>query len=77
MADKNIDYFQVIKDRLNTYVDAMNKDTKAKKPAGVMGPEFAGVCGNRDDVFTVMTGSRLFIVTAGSIKSYLEEMKLR
>ena len=59
------------------YVNAMNKNPEAKEPAVVMGPEFAGVCGNRDDVFTVMTGSRLFIVTAGSIKSYLEEIKLR
>ncbi len=59
------------------YVDAMNKNTKAKEPAVVIGPAFAGVCENRDDVFTVMTGSRLFIATAGSIKSYLEEVKLR
>ena len=77
MAGKNINYFQVIKDRLNMYVNAMNANSKAKEPAVVIGPEFAGVCGNRDDTFTVMTGSRLFIATAGSIKSYLEEVKLR
>lgn len=77
MTGADIDYFQVIKDRLNMYVDAMNKNTEAKEPAVVIGPEFAQVCGNRDDVFTVMTGSRLFIATAGSVKSYLEEVKLR
>lgn len=77
MAGKNIDYFQVIKDRLNMYVDAMNVNPDAKEPAVIIGPEFAGACGNRNDVFTVMTGSRLFIATAGSIKSYLEEVKLR
>ena len=77
MAGKNIDYFQIIKDRLNMYVDAMNKNPDAREPAVVIGPEFAATCGNREDVFTVMTGSRLFIATAGSVKSYLEEVKLR
>jgi hypothetical protein len=77
MTGADVDYFQVVKDRLNMYVDAMNINTEAKEPAVVIGPEFAGACGNRDDVFTVMTGSRLFIATAGSVKSYLEEVKLR
>ncbi len=77
MTGKTIDYFQVLKDRLNMYVDAMNENTDAKEPAVIIGPEFARVCGNREDVFTIMTGSRLFIATAGSVKSYLEEMKLR
>ncbi len=77
MAGQKFDYFQIVKDRLNMYVDAMNENQDAREPAVVIGPEFAGVCGNRDDAFTVMTGSRLFIATAGSVKSYLEEMKLR
>ncbi len=77
MTGADVDYFQVVKDRMNMYVDAMNANPDAKEPAVIIGPEFAGACGNRDDVFTVMTGSRLFIATAGSVKSYLEEMKLR
>ena len=77
MAGKTIDYFQVLKDRLNMYVDALNKNTDAREPAVVIGPEFAGACGNREDVFTVMTGSRLFIATAGGVKEYLEQVKLR
>ena len=64
MAGKNIDYFQIIKDRLNIYVNAMNKNPDAPEPAVVIGPEFARACGNKDDIFTVMTGSRLFIATA-------------
>ena len=77
MTGTDIDYFQLIKDRLNLYVDAMNENTDAPEPAVVIGPEFAGACGNREDVFTVMTGARMFIATAGSVKSYLEEVKLR
>ena len=77
MTGADVDYFQVVKDRLNMYVDAMNENPDAKEPAVIIGPEFARVCGNREDVFTIMTGSRLFIATAGSVKSYLEEVKLR
>ena len=77
MTGQDIDYFQVLKDRLNTYVTAMNETPEAKEPAVVMGPEFARACGHADDVFTVMTGARLFIATIGSVKAYLEEVKLR
>jgi hypothetical protein len=77
MTGKDIDYFQVIKDRLDMYVNAMNHQPDAPEPAVVIGPEFAGACGNREDAFTVMTGARIFIATAGSVKSYLEEIKLR
>lgn len=77
MTGHDIDYFQAIKDRLNMYLDAINNKPDAPEPAAVIGPEFAGACGNREDVFTIMSGSRMFIATAGSVKSYLEEVKLR
>ncbi len=77
MTGADIDYFQLIKDRLDRYVAALNDQPEAPEPAVVIGPEFAGACGNREDVFTVMTGSRMFIATAGSVKTYLEEVKLR
>jgi hypothetical protein len=77
MTGQDIDYFQILKDRLNAYVAAMNEKTEAKEPAVVMGPEFARTCGNKDDVFAVMIGARLFINTTGRVKAYLEEIKLR
>ena len=77
MTGQGIDYFQVLKDRLNMYVDAINHKPDAPEPAVIIGPEFARACGNVNDVFTVMTGSRLFIATAGSVKEYLEKVKLR
>jgi len=77
MTGQDIDYFQVLKDRMNLYVDAMNKNPDAPEPAVIIGPEFARTCGNANDVFTVMSGSRLFIATAGGVKEYLEKVKLR
>ncbi|CAN2044036.1 conserved hypothetical protein [Candidatus Magnetomoraceae bacterium gMMP-1] len=77
MIGQEIDYFQILKDRLNMYVDAMNKKSDAGDPAVIIGPKFANTCGNADDVFTVMTGSRMFISTISSVKQYLEDIKLR
>jgi len=76
-SGKKVDYFEEVKKRLNQYVNAMNENPDAREPAVVIGPEFAGACGNRDDVFTVMTGARMFISAAAGVKKYLEEVKLR
>ena len=77
MIGNNIDYFQILKERLDMYVAVMTQKPDAPEPAVVIGPEFARTCGNMDDVFTVMTGSRMFIATIGSVKEYLDTIKLR
>jgi len=76
MIGQEIDYFQILKDRLEMYVEAMQKKSDAPEPAVVIGPEFARACGNVEDVFSVMTGSRMFIATIGSVKEYLEKIEL-
>jgi hypothetical protein len=77
MTGQDINYFQVLKDRLGMYVEALTEKPEATEPAAVIGPEFARVCGNGDDVFAVMTGSRMFIITVASVKEYLESVKLQ
>jgi len=77
MIGQDIDYFQVLRDRLDMYVSALAEKSDAPEPAVVIGPEFARTCGNVDDTFTLMTGSRLFIATTGGVKEYLETIKLR
>ena len=67
MIGNNIDYFQILKERLDMYVAAMTQKPDAPEPAVVIGPEFARTCGNMDDIFTVMTGSKMFIATIGSV----------
>ena len=68
---------QILKERLDTYVAALSKNPDAPEPALVIGPEFARICGNVDDVFTFMTGSKMFISTINKVKAYLEAIKLR
>ena len=77
MTGQNIDYFQILKERLNMYVSALEKHPDAAEPALVIGPEFARTCGNVDDIFTFMTGSKMFISTINRVKEYLETIKLR
>ena len=77
MTGHDIDYFQTLKDRLDMYVAALSRNADAPEPVVVIGPEFARACGNVDDVFTVMTGSRMFTLTTGSVKEYLETIRLR
>ncbi|MBW2466226.1 MAG: hypothetical protein JRF02_02910 [Deltaproteobacteria bacterium] len=77
MTGKDINYFQILNDRLDMYVDSLNKKPDAKEPAAVIGPEFARFCGSGDDVFAVMTGSRMFIMTMARVKEFLKKIGLK
>ena len=77
MIGQQIDYFQILKERLDMYVAALSKNPEAPEPAQVIGPEFARICGNADDIFTFMTGSKMFISTINKVKAYLEAIRLR
>ena len=76
MIGQHIDYFQEIRNRLDMYVHALGEKPGAAEPAAVIGPEFARACGNVADVYTVLTGSRMFIGTIGRVKAYLEALEL-
>jgi hypothetical protein len=77
MTGQTIDYFDILKQRLGRYVKALEQRPDAQDPAAVIGPEFAEACGNADDIFTFLTGSKMFTSTVGRVKEYLEEIKLR
>jgi hypothetical protein len=77
MTGHEIDYFQILKDRLDMYLGALNENPYVSQPVSVIGPEFARTCGNVDDAFTVLTGAKMFSATIGSVKEYLEATKLR
>ena len=77
MIGQHIDYFQILQERLDMYVDAMARNPEAPEPSTVICPEFARTCGNADDIFTFMTGSKMFLSTTGQVKEYLETIKLR
>ena len=77
MIGQDVDYFQILKERLDMYVEAMAQNQEAPEPSTVIGPEFARTCGNKDDIFTFMTGSKMFLSTTVQVKEYLETMTLK
>ena len=76
MTGHDIDYFQILKERLDRYVAALTAKPGLTEPAAVIGPEFAALCGNDNDVFTVMTGARMFVLTLTRVKNYLDSLGL-
>ena len=77
MTGQKIDYFDILKNRLEMYVKALEQHPEVQDPATVIGPEFARTCGNAEDVFTFMTGSKMFTSVIGRVKEYFETIKLR
>jgi hypothetical protein len=73
MTGQQIDYFQMLKDRLDMYVTALMENPDAPEPAVVIGPVFAEKCGNSADIFTTMAGSKMFLSTLTNVRRYLEK----
>ncbi|MBW2654590.1 MAG: hypothetical protein JRC91_06530 [Deltaproteobacteria bacterium] len=69
---QSIDYFDILKQRLSTYLEIMQHNPdKAQNPADLMGPAFASTCKCEDDAMAILTGTKLFTLTMGAVKEYL------
>ncbi len=77
MTGQDIDYFQTLKERLDGYLDALQRHPEAKEPSEVIGAEFARACGNADDLFAVFTGGRMFSTTTMRVREYLDAANLQ
>ncbi len=76
-TEKHIDYFDILKNRLDTYVGIMQKNTdKIQNPANIIGPAFALACNNGNDAFVTLIGTKMFTLTLGSVKEYLNTMEI-
>ena len=76
LAGCDIDYFQILRERLDTYVKAMSEKPEGTEPVAAIGPEFAKTCGNADDIFVQMTGSKMFASVIANVRRYLVETKM-
>ena len=69
-----IDYFGILKKRLDDYVESISASPEAKNandPSLAIGPRFAEICGNPEDLFTRMTGMRMFMTNVARVGEYL------
>jgi hypothetical protein len=67
-----IDYFEILKRRLNLYVGAMDAAGKIPEPAMAIGPTFAGACGDPEDACAILAGSKMFSLTINAVREYLD-----
>lgn len=73
----SIDYFDILKQRLDTYVEAMKSTSDpSADPAALMGPEFARLSNSPDDAMAILTGTKMFTLTLGAVKEYLNAVDI-
>jgi hypothetical protein len=75
-VDSDIDYFQTLKNRLDRYVGAMERDPAGKDPVAMIGPEFARVCSHDDNVYVIMASNRVFSESLAAVKEYIDSVDI-
>ncbi len=74
--DREIDYFQIVKDRVDLYVKALNVFSDVKDPGPVIGHTFAKLCGDEEDMYAMVSGKRVFHLCLAGVKDYLEAIRI-
>lgn len=76
MIGHDIDYFDLIKQRFDSYVKSLDTAPNDEDPASAIGPAFAEICQDPENAFVVISGSRLFNYSVRATKEYLEAENL-
>jgi uncharacterized linocin/CFP29 family protein len=72
-----IDYFNILKERLDIYVKGMKKNNgQQSNPSSVMGPIFARICKTPDNAMAILTGTKMFTLTLGAVKEYINAVNM-
>ena len=71
---KEVDYFRALKERIDIYLKALAEVPHVKDPASVIGPTFARLCENTDNVHVIMAGNRIFHLSLEGVKHFLESV---
>jgi hypothetical protein len=72
LVGQDIDYFEILKQRLDMYLAAMHKKLDDPEPSHIIGAAFARACGNVEDIFAVMAGTKMFSSVTTRVRQYLE-----
>jgi len=72
-APTRIDYFDLLKQRLDGYVAALNGVEGGADPAMAIGPAFAQACGDRRDACACLAGSKMFAHTICAVREFLDD----
>jgi hypothetical protein len=72
---QDIDYFETVRQRLESYVAAMNSRPDIKDPAAVFGPAFAELAGHGENIHVIMAGNRIFNSALAAVREYLADIE--
>jgi len=71
------DYFEILKDRLDTYLKLMQANPdETQNPVNIVGPVFASTCQCENDAIAILTGTKMFTLTLGAVKEYLNAVRI-
>jgi len=74
---KSVDYFNILKERLDTYLHAMQDNPQtSQNPAVIIGPAFASACCCENDPVAILFGTKMFTLTLGAVKEYLNNITI-
>ena len=74
---KAVDYFSILKERLDHYVKYMQKNpAQSTEPTAVMGPAFARACLADDNAVAVLLGTKMFTLCLGGVREYLNVVEI-
>jgi hypothetical protein len=76
MIGHDINYFDLIKQRLDAYIKSLEGSKNEADPASAIGPAFATICKDKENAFVVISGSRLFNYSVRATKEYLDAEKM-
>ena len=71
-----INYFEVLKERADIYIKAINLEASEADPALAIGLTLADICGYQEQPLIITSGRRIFNVTLAGVKSYLESIEI-
>ncbi|MDI6688751.1 MAG: hypothetical protein QME06_11085 [Desulfobacterales bacterium] len=74
---QEIDYFNTLKERLDTYLNALNLISDNPDPLASIGPKFAEICGSKDNAYIMLSGSKVFSISVGGVKNYFESVQIQ
>jgi len=75
---KAIDYFAILRQRLDDYVAAMqHHSSRVKDPSVIMGPVFANACKSPDNPIAILAGTKMFTLCLGGVKEYLDAVEIQ
>ena len=77
MIGHDVDYFQLLKERFDFYVDSLGRAVSGDDLTSAIGPAFAECCEDKDNPFVTLTGARIFSYSVRGVREYLESLGIK